>query len=209
MLPTTITATDKKGTRDDSDAARWAAGGGGAGLGLPAVADAATRSPPLSAFAGYSSFVSFAIFLTLAFAGLVVFLAGLSALQHYLYNPPQADPFLPARVQRGAGLAELSGGNALRWDWWALFFGLTACTLAALALGSGAAVVRQARLVLVAWVSISTVFVIMSTNRLYDVMGVTSGKYKSAARAAYAGCVMYDIAALAAIYHLGLMPEAA
>lgn len=129
--------------------------------------------PAPSAFGGgRAGFVAFAVWLALAFCGLVVFLAGLAALQNYMYQKGDE----AGRIQAGAGLARLSAGNSLRWDWWALFWAVAACTLPALALASGGAVVSQARLALVAWLSIATVVVFISTNRLYDIMGWVRGR---------------------------------
>ena len=145
-----------------------------------------------------------ALWMALAFVGIGVQLAGLAALQNYFYKSPHA----VAHLTTHAGIAALSPGDALRWNWWALFFVfLVSCVLCAAA-ASGGAVVRQARGALLAWTSAAVVVNMVSADQLNSLRGSTTGAMKSSARAAFAGAVIDVVALLCAVYHLGVAPTA-
>lgn len=168
------------------------------------------RPPPpknplsTSAFGGgLPAYTLFCLWLTIAFAGLAVQLGGLAALQNYFYKAPGD----VAAWTAAAGIAQLSPGDALRWDWWALFFGFMVAVVIAVAACSGGAVVHQARGALLAWAAAAAVVQMISCDRTNALRGSTVGYVKSAARAAFAGVIINIVGLLACTYHLGVSPS--
>ncbi|KAK9843865.1 hypothetical protein WJX84_003231 [Apatococcus fuscideae] len=103
-----------------------------------------------------------------------------------------------------ANYPNISGGKLFRLDWFILF--LQFVVLGIVSIGCASSLLRQVRISLIGFLSVATMLIIISTDRLYNMSGkLPSGHV--AARVAFAGYLLMAIGNFGCMYLLGLDPD--
>lgn len=185
---------------DQKAATQQGGAGGGGGHKRPGAVEAT---------GGYVNYVLHTLNLALAWFGWFITMCGLSAAQHYVKKRRQDITNIPALIgdynyKVEANYPNISGGKLFRLDWFILFFEFI--VLAIVSIGTASSLLRQVRISLIGFLSVATMLIIISTDRLYNISGKMPSGH-TAARVAFAGYVLMAIGNFGSMYLLGLDPD--
>ncbi|CAL8462068.1 g1599 [Coccomyxa elongata] len=159
-----------------------------------------------SQLGGVVNYAIFSFWLFISFAGWIIALSCLSALQRYENNSGLS-------VDGGSGWAiksnypALNSGKVFRFDWFVVFYQFVLSFLVVIATVSR--VLPQARISICGYLAIGAVLTILSADRLYNLSHFHVSKaYYSSSRGAFAGYLLSATSDFAMLYMAGLSPPA-